>query len=172
MSYKDKDRNNRILKKFYFDEPSSIPSPFPMDGSDPTGLPVAVRRELVLAELDIDFYYDECDMNNRLIFFAATVGWATTTDEDGAVAEFRIRKGSSRGDIIFATRDGIGVDDFEQNARTTSFIHVDATNNIVRNTRNKGTKYFLTLTNLPATSDTPSTVIITGPVVFIGEIKG
>ncbi|MBU8853025.1 hypothetical protein BGM24_13675 [Bacillus sp. FJAT-26377] len=171
MSYKDKDRNNRILKKFYFDEPSSIPTPFPTDGSDPTGLPVEVGGELVLAELDIDFYYDECDMNTPLIFLAATVGWSTTVDDDGAVAEFRIRKGSPRGNIVFATRDGIGVDQFEQNARTTSFIHVDGNKNVGGN-RNKGTKYFLTITNLPAGGDTPGTIIITGPVVFIAEIKG
>ncbi|MCQ9283790.1 hypothetical protein NQ129_18580 [Priestia aryabhattai] len=127
----------------------------------------------MLAELDIDFYCDECDMNNPLIFFAATVGWATTTDDSGAVAEFRIRRGSQRGEIVFATRDGIGVDDFEQNARTTSFIHVEGTNNVVRN-RNKGVKYFLTITNLPTNVEfeLSGTIIITGPVAFIAEIKG
>ncbi|MFX3623141.1 MAG: hypothetical protein ACE3JP_03600 [Ectobacillus sp.] len=170
-SFKKTSYNNKdSLKQFKFDEPVSSPT---------LSRVLQLNEEAVLAHI----FDRECDcchepdhgcgcskcFDKHAVWLAATVGWrGSSSASNGGVIEFRIRKGSRNGEVIFATRDGVGVDQEELAARTTSFTHVDASCHT--NSWNDGhAKYFLTAT-LISTENPGDTAVITGPVVFTAAV--
>jgi DnaJ-class molecular chaperone len=160
--------NKDDLKDFRYDEPRSVPM---QDAFK------RVRRgeEDVLAKIKFcpkhDKDHDHKDKCNKLhaVWLAATVGWRANRPlvSDGLIVLFRIRKGSEDGEVIFATRQGVGVDVQELRAETTTFIHVDE---LFKNKftscddDDHETKYFLTAEVVA--NDPNDVAVIVGPVVF------
>ncbi|OKL35585.1 hypothetical protein [Domibacillus mangrovi] len=160
----DKDRMNQDdLKAFRYDEPRNMPLDRPLRT-------VLFEEENVLAKIKFCPKHDRKDKcSHDVVWLAATVGWrvvdpAPTT---GLVLEFKIRKGSRNGDVIFVTRQGVGEDTNELNAQTTTFIHVDS---LLKNKfttcdgDNDKTRYYLTAEVIADEAD--DVALIVGPVVF------
>lgn len=164
---KRKDQDD--LKVFRYDEPRSMPM------QDPLKV-VHKGEEDVLAKIKFCPKHDKghkdkdkCD-EHHAVWLAATVGWRsaiTQLDIGDLIVLFRIRKGSKDGEVIFATKQGIGVDELELKAETTTFIHVDS---MFKNKftscddDDDETKYFLTA-EVVADSFLDRALIV-GPVVF------
>jgi hypothetical protein len=141
------------LRQFNFSEPLSHPT------DSPISLPL--NEEKVLAKVEVCL-----KGKGDVTWLAATVGWRSPdieTDDDLTV-EFRIRKGSVNGEIIFATRDGVGVDLGELRGQTTTFIHVDTS----RSTCDE-TKYILTAELINADLPVEQAEVI-GPIVFTAAV--
>ncbi|MGG3449842.1 hypothetical protein [Domibacillus aminovorans] len=165
---KRKDQDD--LKVFRYDEPRNMPQDRPLKT-------VFFEEEDVLAKIKFCPKKDKCDHHkdnceDAVVWLAATVGWKAARDDiRNLIVEFKIRKGSRDGDVIFATRQGASTqppsgDGGDVDAQTTTFIHVDHL------CKNKFTtcpgddddelKYFLTA-EVITSGDAAS---IVGPVVF------
>ncbi len=136
---------------------------------------VRFDEEDVLAKIKFCPKKDKCDHHkdkceDAVVWLAATVGWRgiDPPPTNGLIIEFKIRKGSPNGEVIFATRQGVGEDALELAAQTTTFIHVDHL------CKNKFTdcpddhddelKYFLTAEVIADNANDRAEIV--GPVVF------
>ncbi|MBP1913087.1 hypothetical protein J2Z23_000019 [Lederbergia galactosidilyticus] len=158
---KNKDTmNNSDLKQFVFSEPLNRP----VDN------PIQIRRgeEEVLAKIEVCPKHDKhyCSKFRNLVWLAATVGWRGNFNNEDLTIEFRIRRGSRFGEIIFATRDGVGVDIGELRGQTTSFNHVDRGR---KTCEYHDTEYFLTA-ELIRSEEANDRARIIGPIVFTGAV--
>ncbi|WP_141676201.1 hypothetical protein [Pseudobacillus wudalianchiensis] len=185
--------NKDDLKQFRFDEPVSVPMQSPFKVIRRNEEEVLAKISLCPKhhhhdhkhKCDCDHHHghkhdhdhkhkDGCKKHkcsDDAVWLAATVGWRANNVQtsDGLVVEFRIRKGSPNGEIIFATRDGVGVDINELRARTTSFIHVDASPFGHKHSHHDDdTEYFLTAEVVQ--DDQNDRALIVGPVVFTAAV--
>ncbi len=158
------------LKVFRYDEPRNMPQDRPLKV-------VRFDEEDVLAKIKFCPKKDKCDHHkdkceDAVVWLAATVGWKTArADIENIIVEFKIRKGSPNGEVIFATRQGASTnrpagDGGDVDAQTTTFIHVDhlCKNKFTDCPDDHGDelKYFLTA-EVITSGDAAS---IVGPVVF------
>lgn len=152
--------NNNELKQFVFSEPLNRP----------VENPIQIRRgeEEVLAKIEVCPKHDghHCNKFRNLVWLAATVGWRGNFNNEDLTMEFRIRKGSRFGEVIFATRDGVGVDIGELRGQTTSFNHVDCGR---KNCEHHNTEYFLTA-ELIRSEEPNDRARIIGPIVFTAAV--